>query len=187
MGTKLYIRNMACESCKVLVKEELLKMGKHPEKVELGEADVKERMSEKEKKQFSSAIRKAGLELAEDKEGVLIDKIKEAISEYVNNGAAIKSKLSNYISKRLHYKYEYLSSYFSAMQANTIEQFMINLKIEKAKEMLVIDGLTLTEIADKLNYSSVSHLSAQFKQVAGLPASHFKKLKTIRRKTIQSL
>jgi AraC-like DNA-binding protein len=184
---KLYIRNMACESCKVLVKEELEKIGTQPLKVELGEAEVKGKLSEKQKKQFSTAIKKAGLELTETKEGVLVDKIKAAITEYIDNNHNIKSNLSTYISKKLNYDYAYLSSYFSAMQANTIEQFTISLKIEKAKEMLVIDGLTLTEIADKLNYSSVAHLSAQFKKVAGLPASHFKNLKNIRRQTIQDL
>jgi YesN/AraC family two-component response regulator len=184
---KLYIRNMACESCKVLVKEELEKIGTKPLKVELGEAEVKGKLSQKQKKQFSTAIKKAGLELTETKEGVLVDKIKAVITEYIDNNHNIKSNLSTYISKKLHYDYAYLSSYFSAMQANTIEQFTISLKIEKAKEMLVLDGLTLTEIADKLNYSSVAHLSGQFKKVAGLPASHFKNLKNIRRQTIQDL
>lgn len=184
---KLYIRNMACESCKVLVKEELEKMGKHPIKVELGEADVKEKLSEKEQKEFASEIKKAGLELVKSKEGVLVDQIKAVIGEYVDNNANIKSNLSDYLSKKLNYDYTYLSSYFSAMQANTIEQFAISLKIEKVKEMLVLDDLTLTQIADKLNYSSVAHLSTQFKKVTGLPASHFKKLRAIRRNTIQSL
>jgi AraC-like DNA-binding protein len=184
---KLYIRNMACESCKVVVKEELQKLGKKPVKVDLGEAEVQGKLSAGEKKEFAAAIKKAGLELTQSKEGVLIDKIKAAVTEYVQNSGQIKSKLSAYISKKLNYDYPYLSGYFSSMQASTIEQFMIGLKIEKAKEMLVVDGLTLTEIADKLNYSSVAHLSSQFKKVAGLPASHFKNLKKIRRKTIQNL
>ncbi len=184
---KLYIRNMACESCKVLVQEELLKLGKQPLKVELGVVDVKEKLSDKEKKQFATAIQKAGLELTNSKEGVLIDRIKATVSDYVNNTGNIKAKLSTYVSKQLNYDYAYLSSYFSTMQANTIEQFMISLKIEKAKEMLVIDGLTLTEIAHNLNYSSVAHLSSQFKKVVGLPASHFKNLNKVRRITIQNL
>jgi AraC-like DNA-binding protein len=184
---KLYIRNMACESCKVLVKEELKKIGKEPLQVELGEAEIKGTLNTKQKKQFESGIKKAGLELTHSKEGVLIDKIKAAVTEYVSVSGHQKSKLSNYISRKLNYDYGYLSSYFSAMHASTIEQFMIHLKIEKAKEMLVIDGLTLTEAADKLGYSSVAHLSSQFKKVAGLPATHFKNLKNIRRNTIQSL
>lgn len=184
---KLYIRNMACESCKIVVKEELEKLGKHPLKVDLGEAEVKEKLSEKEQKLFAGEIKKAGLELVKSKEGILIDQVKAAIGDYVENNSNIKNNLSDYLSKKLNYDYSYLSSYFSAMQASTIEQFTINLRIEKVKEMLVLEDLTLTQIADKLNYSSVSHLSSQFRKVTGLAASHFKKLRTIRRKTIQDL
>lgn len=184
---KLYIRNMACESCKILVKESLEKIGLHPIKVELGEADVKERLSEKKQKELNSLINKAGLELVKNKEGVIIDQVKSAISDYIDSGDKIKSNLSDYLSKKLHYDYTYISTYFSAMQATTIEQYAIALKIERVKEMLVLQDITLTQIADKLNYSSVAHLSNQFKKVTGLPASHFKKLKAIRRKTIQQL
>lgn len=178
---------MACESCKVLVKEELEKLGLHPLKVELGEADIKEKLSEKKQEKFSDAIKKAGLELVKTKEGVLTDQIKALIAEYIQNTPHIKSNLSDYLSKKLNADYAYLSNYFSTMQANTIEQYTIALKIEKVKEMLVLEDLTLTQIADKLNYSSVAHVSHQFKKVTGLPASHFKKLRNIRRKTIQDL
>ena len=184
---KLYIRNMACESCKVLVKEELEKIGMRPLKVELGEADIKGIIPAKKKEQFATAIKKAGLELVKSKEGILIDQIKAAIAEYINNNKSIKTKLSGYLSKKLNYDYAYLSSYFSAMQANTIEQYSIALKIEKVKEMLLLEDLTLSQIADKLNYSSVAHISNQFKKVTGLPASHFKKLGIVRRMTIQDL
>lgn len=177
---------MACESCKIVVKEELEKLGVQPLKVELGEADTKEKLSPAEQKEFNVAIKKAGLELVKSKEGALIDQIKAAIMDYVNNNNSIRSNLSDYLSKKLNYDYSYISSYFSAMQANTIEQFAINLRIEKVKEMLVLEDLTLTQIADKLNYSSVAHLSSQFKKVTGLPASHFKKLRVIRRQTIQT-
>lgn len=184
---KLYIRNMACESCKIVVKEELKKIGVKPLKVELGIAETDQKLSAAEQKEFNSAIRKAGLELVKSREGILVDQIKNTIAEYISNNDRIRSNLSDYLSRKLNYDYPYLSSYFSAMEANTIEQYMIALKIEKAKEMLVVDGLTLTEIADKLNYSSVAHLSFQFKKVTGLPSSHFKKLKEIRRNTIQEL
>ena len=184
---KLYIRNMACESCKIVVQEELKKIGVKPLKVELGIAETDQKLSAAEQKEFNSAIRKAGLELVKSREGILVDQIKTTIAEYISNNDRIRSNLSDYLSRKLNYDYPYLSSYFSAMEANTIEQYMIALKIEKAKEMLVVDGLTLTEIADKLNYSSVAHLSFQFKKVTGLPSSHFKKLKEIRRNTIQEL
>lgn len=184
---KLYIRNMACESCKVLVKEELEKLGAEPVKVDLGEADIKGNLSEKKQEQFNAAIKKAGLELVKTKDGLLADHIKSAIADYINNIDRIKSNLSDYLSRKLHYDYSYLSNYFSSMQACTIEQYSIALKIEKVKELLVVDGCTLTQAADKLNYSSVAHLSNQFKKTTGLPASHFKKLGEIRRKTIQNL
>jgi len=184
---KLYIKNMACESCKVLVREELKKIGVQPVKVELGEAEIKEKLSAEKQEKFKAAIKKAGLELVKSREGILIDQIKTAIMDYIDNKDRIKGNLSDYLSRKLHYDYPYLSGYFSDMQAGSIEQYMIALRIEKVKEMLVIDGMTLTEIAYKLNYSSVAHLSHQFKKETGLPASHFKKLKNIRRSTIQAL
>lgn len=184
---KLYIRNMACESCIFLVKTELEKVGAKTVRVELGEAEVQGKLASKKVDQFNSAIKKAGLEVVESKEAILVDQIKVAIAEYIGNKKNIKVNLSDYLSKKLHYDYPYLSSYFSSLNASTIEQYTIGLKIEKAKEMLLIEDLTLSQIADKLHYSSVSHLSHQFKKVTGLPASHFKELKNIRRKTIQDL
>jgi len=184
---KLYIRNMACESCKLFVKSEIEKMGLHPLHVTLGEAEVKENLSDKEQKQLDHNIKKAGLELVKSKEGVLLDQIKSLINEYITDSDHNGNNLSGYLSKNLSYDYAYLSNYFSSMHAGTIEQYMISLKIEKVKEMLVMQDLTLTEIAYRLNYSSVAHLSTQFKKVTGLPASHFKKLKNIRRLTIQQL
>lgn len=184
---KLYIRNMACESCIVIVKNELEKAGANPVKVSLGEAEVKGKLSAKKIGQFNAAIKKAGLEVVESKEAILVDQIKAAVAEYIGNKRNIKVNLSDYLSKKLHYDYPYLSSYFSTLNASTIEQYTIGLKIEKAKEMLLIEDLTLSQIADKLNYSSVSHLSHQFKKVTGLPASHFKQLRNLRRKTIQDL
>lgn len=183
---KLFIRNMACESCKILVREELKKIGIAPLSVDLGEAEIKTKLTAGEQKEFGNAIKKAGLELVKSREGILIDLIKGAIKDYVEH-TELKSNLSDYLSKKLHYDYAYLSSYFSAIQAGTIEQYAIALKIEKVKELLVLEGLTLTEIAYRLQYSSVAHLSHQFKKATGLTASHFKKLRSIRRITIQSL
>jgi len=178
---------MACESCKIVVKEEMEKMGLIPVKIELGEVEVKEKLSEKQQKQLNTSIKKAGLELVKSKEGILTDQIKACIIDYIDNINRIKNNLSDYLAKKLNYDYAYLSSYFSAMQATTIEQYTIALKIERVKEMLLLDDLTLTEISYKLNYSSVGHLSNQFKKVTGLPPAHFKKLKVLRRKTIQQL
>ncbi|HVX52516.1 MAG TPA: AraC family transcriptional regulator [Chitinophagaceae bacterium] len=184
---KLYIRNMACESCIVVVKNELKNVGAVALKVELGEAEVKGRLAAKKIDQFNTAIKKAGLEVVQNKEAILVDQIKTAIHDYITNIKSIKINLSDYLGKKLDYDYTYLSSYFSALSATTIEQYTIALKIERAKEMLLLEDCTLKQIADKLSYSSVSHLSNQFKKVTGLPASHFKQLKNIRRKTIQQL
>ena len=178
---------MACESCIVVVKTELENIGADPVKVELGEAEIKGKLPAKKIDQFNSAIKKAGLEVVVSKEAILVDQIKAAIAEYVSDKKNIKGNLSDYLSKKLHYDYPYLSTYFSSLNASTIEQYTIALKIERAKEMLLLEDLTLSQIADRLHYSSVSHLSHQFKKVTGLPASHFKQLKIIRRKTIQDL
>jgi len=183
----LYIRNMACESCKIVVKAEIEKMGLHPIHVELGMAQVKEKLSDKQQTHLNDAIKKAGLELVKNKDGILLDQIKSRINEYISNPDHNGDNLSDYLTKKLPHDYAYLSNYFSSMNAGTIEQYAIALKIEKVKEMLVLEDVTLTEIAYKLHYSSVSHLSSQFKKVTGLPASHFKNLRNIRRVTIQGL
>jgi len=184
---KLFIRNMACESCRVVVKEELENLGIQPVKVELGEVEIKQRVLKETLVKFNNAIQKAGLELVKTKEGILIDQVKSLIAEYIANKKRISVNLSDYLSRKLNYDYAYLSSYFSSINATTIEQYTIGLKIERAKEMILLDELTLSQISDKLDYSSVSHLSSQFKKVTGLPASHFKKLRNLRRKTIQEL
>lgn len=184
---KLYIKNMACQSCIVVVKEELDKLGLHPKKVELGEAEIKEKITPDQQKKFNGAIKKAGLELIQNKEGVLLEKIKKEIIEYVyHSDEKMSVSFSRFLSKKLNYSYTYLSTFFSSMHASTIEQFMISLKIERAKEFILFNEFTLTEIAYKLNYSSVAHLSSQFKKVTGLTPSHFKKLKK-RRTVLQDL
>ena len=185
---KLFIKNMACESCKIVVKEELEKLGLHPRKVELGEAEVQEKISPDQQKKFNSAIKKAGLEVIHNKEGILLEKIKKEIIEYVyHKDGKMPANFSRILSKKLDYSYTYLSAFFSSMQASTIERYMISLKIEKAKELILFNDSTLTQIAKELNYSSVAHLSSQFKKVTGLTPSHFKKLKQIRRTVLQQL
>lgn len=178
---------MACESCKIVVQDALEKMGLQPVKVELGTAELRKKITSKQREQFGNYIKKAGLQLVENAEGILVDNVKNAVAEYIDNSGKIKTKLSTYLSKKLNYDYAYLSTHFSAMQNKTIEQFMINLKIEKVKELLTLYDMTLTQIADKLNYSSVAHLSSQFKKVTGIPATKFKTQKKHRRKTIQDL
>lgn len=179
---------MACESCKIFVKDALDELGISLVKVELGEIETKEDVSDDEKKKLNSQIKKAGLELLEKKQGVLIEKIRKFIIEYVSNSDKKPNiKFSVLLSKELALSYTYLSNFFSEVEATTIEQYMIALKIERIKELIIFGEDTFSEIAYKLNYSSVAHLSSQFKKITGLTPSHFKALKEKRRITIQNI
>ncbi len=185
---KIYVRNMACESCKVVVKDALKELDISPVKVELGEIETKEDLTDEEKKELNSKIKKAGLELLENKQGVLIEKIRKVIIDYVyKSDEKPNVKFSVLISKELNHSYTYLANFFSEVEATTIEQYIIALKIERIKELIIFGEDTLSEIADKLHYSSVAHLSAQFKKATGLTPSHFKALKEKRRITIQNI
>jgi len=185
---KIYVRNMACESCKIFIKETLVEMGITPAKVELGEIEVTEEVTAAEKKLLNSKIKKAGLELLEKKQGVLVEKIRKVIIDYVyKSDNKPNVNFSTFLSKELNYSYNYLANFFSEIEASTIEQYMIQLKIERIKEMIILEEFTLSEITDKLHYSSVAHLSKQFKKMTGLTPTHFKKLKEKRRITIQNL
>lgn len=185
---KLYIKNMVCIRCKMVVKSELEKLGLHHIRVELGETEIMEVLSPVQLQQLDIALRKTGLELMDDKKSVIVEKIKSIIIELVHySDIQIKVNLSDYLSDKLNHNYSHLSSLFSEVKGTTIEQFYLAHKIEKVKELLVYDELTLTEIAYKLHYSSVAHLSNQFKKMTGLTPSHFKNLKHKRRKTLANL
>ncbi|GAB2814133.1 hypothetical protein GCM10027043_12650 [Ferruginibacter profundus] len=179
---------MACLSCKVVVKEALEEMDIHSVKVELGEVETKEEVSEEEKLLLNKKIKKVGLELLESKQGILIEKIRKVIVDYVYNTDEKEIiNFSDLLSQKLNYSYSYLANFFSEVEATTIEQYVIALKIERIKELIIFGEDTLTQIADKLHYSSVAHLSAQFKKVTGLTPTHFKQLKKKRRLAIQEL
>ncbi|MBK9401161.1 MAG: helix-turn-helix domain-containing protein [Bacteroidetes bacterium] len=185
---KIYIKNMACESCKVVVQEALAELDISPVKVELGEIETKEDITDDEKLKLNSKIRKAGLELLEKKQGVLIEKIRKVAIDYVyKSDEKPNIKFSALLSEELNHSYTYLANFFSEVEASTIEQFIISLKIERIKELIIFGDDTFSEIAFKLHYSSVAHLSAQFKKVTGLTPSHFKALKNKRRITIQNI
>ena len=185
---KLYIKNMVSIRCKMVVKAELEKLGLHYSIVELGEAEITDRVTPEQLKLLDTDLRKAGLELMDDKKSMLIEKIKNIIIELVHySDEPLNENFSDFLSKKLNYDYKYLSNLFTEVQGTTIEKFIINHKIERVKELLVYDELNLTEIAHKLHYSSVAHLSNQFKRVTGLTPSHFKKIKLTRRKTLESL
>ena len=172
----------------MVVKEELEKLGIDYTSVELGEVEVKENISPDKLTILDTALKKSGLELMDDKKSVLIEKIKKIIVEMIHYADdEIKINFSDYLCEKLNYNYTYLANLFSEVQGTTIEHFIILHKIEKVKELLVYDELTLTEIAWKLHYSSVAHLSNQFKKVTGLSPSHFKKLRKKRRGTLEDI
>jgi AraC-like DNA-binding protein len=176
---------MVCIRCKMVVKTELEKLGLHHTMVELGEVSIMEDISTEQLDLLSIALKKSGLELMDDKKSILVEKIKTVIIELVHyTEEQIKVNLSDYLSEKLNYDYTYLANLFSEVKGTTIEQFYLNHKIEKVKELLVYDELNLTEIADKLHYSSVGHLSNQFKKMTGLTPSHFKNLKHKRRNAL---
>ena len=185
---KIYVKNMACESCKIFVKEVLDELHIKSVKVGLGEIETKNDVSDEDKEKLNVKIKKAGLELLEKKNGVLIEKIRAVIIDYVyKSDDQAHTKFSVLLSEKLHHDYVYLANFFSEVEATTIEQYLIALKIERIKELILFDELTLTQISYKLNYSSVAHLSNQFKKITGLTPTHFKKLKEKRRLTIQEI
>ena len=174
--------------CKMVVKSELKKLGLHFTTVELGEVETLEDLSPEQLATLDLALRKTGLELMDDQRSILVEKIKTIIIELVHyNDDQIKVNLSEYLSEKLNHSYSFLANIFSEVKGITIENFFLAHKIEKVKELLVYDELSLTEIAYRLHYSSVSHLSNQFKKMTGLTPSHFKNLKHKRRITLESL
>jgi len=185
----LYIKNMVCHRCKLAVENELKKIGLTPLQIELGEVIVKEDAFEsQQEQQLSENLKAIGFELLDDKRKKLIEKIKTLIVESIHyNKHPSNKNFSTLISEHLHHDYSYLSKLFSDTEGITIEQFIISQKIEKAKELLVYDEMSLSEIAFELNYSSVAHLSAQFKKITGLTPSEFKKSGIHHRKTLDSL
>lgn len=185
---KIYVRNMACESCKVVVKEALKELDILTIKVEMGEIETKEDVSDEEKKKLNGKIKKVGLELLEKKQGILIEKIRKVMVDYVyNSDEKPNIKFSVLLSEELNHSYTYLANFFSEVEVTTIEQYIIALKIERIKELIIFEEHTFSEIANKLHYSSVAHLSAQFKKVTGLTPTHFKNLKEKRRIAIQNI
>lgn len=185
---KLYIKYMVSNRCKMAVKEELKKLGLHFIVLELGEVEIMEDISLEQRNELKLGLINSGLELMDDKRAVLIEKIKNAIIEMVHHSdEMIKVNFSDYLSQKLNHDYTYLANLFSEIQGVTIEHFIINHKIERIKELIIYDELNITEIAWKMNYSSVAHLSNQFKKVTGLSPSHFKQMKDKRRNQIEDI
>lgn len=182
----LRIKNMVCDRCIRVVREELTKLGYHICHVKLGEAELFEKPKVDIEK-VKSVLAQNGFELIEDKKGKIVEEVKKVIIELVHHSdklEELKENYSHYIAKQLKQDYHTLSKLFSSIENITIEKYLIAQKIERVKELLVYGELTLSEIANKLGYSSVQHLSNQFKQVTGFTPSHFKGIKETKRLSI---
>ena len=185
---KLFIKNMVCNRCKMAVLDELEKAGLHSLNVQLGEVEIKENLNSDKLHQLDTALKSLGFEIIDNPKSQLIEKIKNYIIEMIHhNDENVPINLSAQLSQHLHYDYNYLSNLFSEVEGVTIEKYFIAQKIEKVKELLKYEELTLSQIADKLNYSSVAYLSNQFKKQTGLSPSFYKSLKQNRRKNIDDL
>lgn len=179
---------MVSNRCKLAVRDELKKLGLHFIVVDLGEVEIMEELTDENHELLKNGLLELGLELMDDKKAILIERIKNIIVEMVHHSEeVVKVNFSDYLSEKLHHNYTYLASLFSEVQGTTIEQFVILHKIERIKELIIYDELNITEIAWKMNYSSVAHLSTQFKKVTGLSPTHFKQLKGKRRSPIEEL
>jgi AraC-like DNA-binding protein len=174
--------------CKMVVKDALKKMNLHFVVVDLGEIEIMETLSELERNELNFLLQSSGLELMDNKRAVLIEKIKNVIIQMIHfTDETPKVNYSDFIAEKLNHDYTYLSNIFSEVKGITIQQFIITHKIERAKELMLYDELNLTEISYKLNYSSVAHLSNQFKKVTGLTPSQFKQLKKNTRNPIEEV
>lgn len=179
---------MVSNRCKMAVKEELKKLGLHFIVVDLGEVEIMENISMEKRELLKTNLHNSGLELMDDRKAMLIEKIKNIIIEMVHHSnEIIKVNFSDYLSEKMNHDYTYLSNLFSEVQGTTIEHFIISHKIERIKELIIYGEHNITEIAWKMGYSSVAHLSSQFKKVTGLSPSHFKQLKDKRRSPIEDI
>jgi AraC family transcriptional regulator len=185
---KLLIKNMVCQRCILTVENILKDLKIRYHRVALGEVDLSEKLSDNELKKVGGELNKVGFELIEKRINKIIEDIKRAVIEYLNLGIDNENlKLSSVIVKKIPYDYSYLSDLFSTIEGKTIEQFFILSRIEKVKELLVYDQLSLTEISYQTGFSSVHHLSAQFKKVTGLTPSHYKRIAADKRKYLDRL
>ena len=191
MGSNvLLVKNMVCDRCIHTVETILNKSSIEFQKVLLGEIHLAERLSDKQRASITSGLAKAGFELIENHMGALVEKIKQLVMRRARNEDSAHEKklnLSNLLSEKLNYEYTYLSSLFSSVEGRTIENYFIEQRIERAKELIVYGQKTLSEIAFELDYSSTAHLSSQFKKVTGLSPSHFKEIGTAKRKALDKV
>lgn len=186
---KIFIKNMVCDRCIKVMKDILKSLDLRPLIVRLGTIEFEDCMNNEQKERLRLRVEAQGFEIIEDRKSRLVENIKKLIINFVNEqDGELSIKLSTYLADALHYDYNYLSNLFSSIEGVTVEQYLIKQKIEKAKELLIYDEISLTEIAYRLSYSSLAHMSGQFKRVTGLTPSYFKKLRdTKRRKSLDKL
>ncbi|MEO7991498.1 MAG: AraC family transcriptional regulator [Chryseolinea sp.] len=188
----LYIKNMVCNRCVMVVRQELERQGLHPRKVSLGEVTIEENeLSDDQQNKLDAALINLGFERIDDRKARLIESVKNKVIQMIHHADKVDLRFnwSSVLSEELHYEYNYLSNLFSGVEGITLEQYIIRQKIEKVKELLFYDELNLSEIADRLGYSSVAHLSTQFKKVTGFTPSEMKKSRDIdqNRKPLDSI
>ena len=189
MTSTLHIKNMVCNRCIKVVRDEFEKLNIKIDTIELGQVNVSSPLSTDELNMVKAVLDQNGFELIDNKKSQLIDRIKTLVIEITHHNKEIASSLnlSDYISREMGYDYSYLSHLFSSVEGITIEKYIIHQKIEKVKELLVYDELSLNQISYQLGYSSVQHLSNQFKKITGLSPSHFKKMKDTKRKPLDQV
>lgn len=184
----LFIKNMVCNRCIIVVQNELEKLGLGIKNIKLGEVTLAQEITPTKKDALVKTLEPLGFEIIDDKKSRIIEKIKNTIIDLVHHqDNDVKINLSDVLSDKLHHDYNYLSNLFSEVEGTTIEKYFIAQKVEKVKELLVYDELSLSEIAFRLNYSSVAYLSNQFKKVTGLTPSYFKQIKEDKRKPLDKL
>jgi len=184
----IYIKNMVCNRCKMVVSAELTHVGLHYTRVELGQADIVEDISTAQHDQIRADLLQYGLELIDDTKSILIEKIKKVIIEHVHySEEPLLINMSVYLSQELQHSYTYMANIFSENQGHSIEQFLIKHKIERVKELISDNEMNLTEIAYKMHYSSVAHLSSQFKKITGYTATHYKKFPIRQRVVLEAI
>lgn len=184
----LFIKNMVCNRCILVVEGELKKLNIPFSSIILGEVQLTQALQAQKETALRQALEALGFEIIDDKKSRLIEQIKKVIIDLIHHqDLEFQNNLSVLLSQKLHHDYNYLSNLFSVIEGTTIEKYFIAQKIEKVKELLVYDELSLSEIAAQLNYSSVAYLSNQFKKVTGLTPSHFKQIKANKRKPLDQV
>jgi YesN/AraC family two-component response regulator len=185
---KLYIKNMVCRRCKMVVSAQLESMGVYPRNVSLGEVELEKELSKAQLQQLNTGLKSVGFEILDDKKSKTVEKIKNAIIILVHHtDQDVKTNLSAFITAQIPQDYNYLSNLFSEVEGTTIEKYFITQRVERVKELMMYDTLTLSQIADLVGYSSVAYLSNQFKKITGFTPSYFKSLKEHKRRNIEDL